>query len=115
MKRSVVIKQLGYEASAGWTTYGTSLADFHCFRAAQRDMKGPQKSRGLKIEDRGSKIRAPRVRRFSILDPRSSILDPRSSILDPLRLFNDPGRAGHRATRIAPRQTGPSRRSARTR
>jgi len=26
MKRSVVIKRLGYEASAGWTTYGTSLA-----------------------------------------------------------------------------------------
>jgi hypothetical protein len=25
-------------ASAGWTTYGASLADFHCFRAAQRDM-----------------------------------------------------------------------------
>jgi len=26
MKRSVVIKRLGYEASAGWTTYGTSRA-----------------------------------------------------------------------------------------
>src|SRR5262245_15012342 len=28
MRRSVVIKRLGYEASAGWTTYGTSLAAF---------------------------------------------------------------------------------------
>src|SRR5882672_460488 len=28
MKRSVVIKRLGYDASAGWTTYGTSLAAF---------------------------------------------------------------------------------------
>jgi len=26
MKRLVIIKRLGYEASAGWTTYGTSLA-----------------------------------------------------------------------------------------
>ncbi len=26
MKRSVIIKRLGYEASPGWTTYGTSLA-----------------------------------------------------------------------------------------
>jgi hypothetical protein len=28
MKRIVVIKRLDYEASAGWTTYGTSLAAF---------------------------------------------------------------------------------------
>src|SRR5262245_65037647 len=28
MRRSVVIKRLRYEASAGWTTYGTSLAAF---------------------------------------------------------------------------------------
>jgi len=28
MKRSVIIKRHGYEASAGWTTYGTSLAAF---------------------------------------------------------------------------------------
>ena len=28
MRHSVVIKRLGYEASAGWTTYGTSLAAF---------------------------------------------------------------------------------------
>jgi hypothetical protein len=32
MKRSVVIKRLGYEASAGWTTYGTSLATFSSFQ-----------------------------------------------------------------------------------
>jgi len=32
MKRSVVIKRLGYEASAGWTTYGTSLAAFSMFQ-----------------------------------------------------------------------------------
>jgi len=43
MKRSVTIKRLGYEASAGWTTYGTSLADFHNFMASQRHMKAPQK------------------------------------------------------------------------
>jgi hypothetical protein len=35
------IKRLGYEASTGWTTYSTSLADFHNFRAARRDMKAP--------------------------------------------------------------------------
>jgi hypothetical protein len=29
--------------SAGWTTYGTSLADFHSFRASPRDMRAPQK------------------------------------------------------------------------
>src|SRR5215510_7735452 len=32
MKRSVVIKRLGYEAPAGWTTYGTSLAAFSLFQ-----------------------------------------------------------------------------------
>jgi hypothetical protein len=31
MKRSVVIKRLDYEASAGWTTYGTLLAAFSLF------------------------------------------------------------------------------------
>jgi len=36
-------KQLDYEASAGWTTYGTWRATFHCFRASRRDMKAPQK------------------------------------------------------------------------
>jgi hypothetical protein len=32
MKRSVVIKRLGYEVSAGWTTYGTSLAAFSLYQ-----------------------------------------------------------------------------------
>jgi hypothetical protein len=32
MKRSVVIKWLSYEASAGWTTYGTALAYFSLFQ-----------------------------------------------------------------------------------
>ncbi len=32
MKRSVVIKRLGYETSAGWTTYGTSPAAFSSFQ-----------------------------------------------------------------------------------
>src|SRR5262245_1172700 len=32
MNRSIVIKRLGYEASAPWTTSGTSLANLHCFR-----------------------------------------------------------------------------------
>jgi hypothetical protein len=29
-----------------WTTYGTSIADFHNFKAAQRDMKAPKKKVG---------------------------------------------------------------------
>src|SRR5262245_59079074 len=33
MRHSVVIKRLGYEASAGWTTYGTSLAAFSLFQS----------------------------------------------------------------------------------
>ena len=32
MRHSVVVKRLGYEASAGWTTYGTSLAAFSLFQ-----------------------------------------------------------------------------------
>jgi len=32
MKHSVVIKRLGYEASADWTTYGTSIAAFSLFQ-----------------------------------------------------------------------------------
>jgi len=32
MKRLVGAKRLGYEASAGWTTYGTSLAAFSFFQ-----------------------------------------------------------------------------------
>ena len=32
MRQSVVIKRLEYEASAGWTTYGTSLAAFSWFQ-----------------------------------------------------------------------------------
>jgi len=38
MKRSVVIKRLDYEASAGWTTYGTSLAAFSLFQSVARGM-----------------------------------------------------------------------------
>jgi hypothetical protein len=41
MKRSVVIKRLGYEASEGWTTYGTTLAAFSLFQVIGRDMKTP--------------------------------------------------------------------------
>ena len=32
MRRSVVIERLGYEASAGWTTYGTLLAAYSSFQ-----------------------------------------------------------------------------------
>src|SRR5262249_57134640 len=46
MSRSVGSKRLGDEAPAGWTTYGTSCVDFHCFRASPRDMKAP-----IKIND----------------------------------------------------------------
>ncbi len=34
-------KQLDYEASAGWTTYGTWRATFHCFRATLGRHGGP--------------------------------------------------------------------------
>jgi len=40
MKRSVVIKRLGYEASAGWTTYGTSLAAFSLFQGISTRYEG---------------------------------------------------------------------------
>ena len=39
MKRSVVIKRLGYEASAGRTTYGTSLAAFSLFQGVATRLK----------------------------------------------------------------------------
>jgi hypothetical protein len=29
------------QASAGWTTYGTSRVAFHCFRASHSDMNDP--------------------------------------------------------------------------
>ncbi len=46
MKRSVVIKRLGYEASAGWTTYGTSLAACSFFqRVATRHFELFRKGR----------------------------------------------------------------------
>jgi hypothetical protein len=32
MRHSVTTKPLGYEASAGWTTYGTSRAAFSLFQ-----------------------------------------------------------------------------------
>jgi hypothetical protein len=38
MKRSVVLERLGYESSAGWTTYGTSLAASSFFQGVARDM-----------------------------------------------------------------------------
>src|SRR5262249_15014875 len=37
MSRSVTTESFGYEASAGWTTYGTWRANFHSFRASPRD------------------------------------------------------------------------------
>ncbi|HZF38686.1 MAG TPA: hypothetical protein VE715_07670 [Blastocatellia bacterium] len=40
MKRSVVIKRLGYEVSAGWTTYGTSLAAFSLFQGIATRYEG---------------------------------------------------------------------------
>jgi len=36
--RSIVIKRLGYEAPAGWTTYDTSLDDFSLFQGVARGM-----------------------------------------------------------------------------
>jgi len=43
MKRSVVIKWLSYEASAGWTTYGTSLAAFSLFQGVATPHEGSSK------------------------------------------------------------------------
>src|SRR5215468_6318648 len=40
MKRSVGAKRLGYEASAGWTTYGTSLAAFLLFQGVSTRCDG---------------------------------------------------------------------------
>jgi hypothetical protein len=40
MKRSVGAKRLGYEASAGWTTYGTSLAAFSLFQGVATQREG---------------------------------------------------------------------------
>jgi hypothetical protein len=72
MKRIVVIKRLDYEASAGWTTYGTSLAAFSLFwGVATRHQSSSEKSRS---EDRVSKIVSLRISRFSIFEPQSSIL-----------------------------------------
>jgi len=51
MKRSVVIKRLGYEASAGWTTYGTSLAAFSLFQGVARDMKAPAENQPRRNEE----------------------------------------------------------------
>ena len=45
MKRSVAIKRLGYEPSAGWTTYGTSLAALSFFQGtAHCDMNDSSKT-----------------------------------------------------------------------
>src|SRR5262245_8825211 len=40
MKHSVVIKRLGYEASAGWTTYGTSLPALSLFQGIAARYEG---------------------------------------------------------------------------
>jgi hypothetical protein len=40
MKHSVVIKRLDYEASAGWTTYGTSPAAFSLFQGISTRYEG---------------------------------------------------------------------------
>ena len=52
MKRSVVIKRLGYEASAGWTTYGTSLAAFSLFQGIVARYEGSPASRGSGLQRR---------------------------------------------------------------
>jgi hypothetical protein len=38
MSRSVIIKQLDDEDSAGWTTYGTSRGAFSLFQGVAREM-----------------------------------------------------------------------------
>ena len=52
MKRSVVIERLGYEASAGWTTYGTSLAAFSLFQGVARDLNDSSKRQPRRNEER---------------------------------------------------------------
>src|SRR5882672_563740 len=52
MKRSVVIKLPGYEASAGWTTYGTSLAAFSSFPGVATRHEGSQ-GRAILLSVRG--------------------------------------------------------------
>ncbi len=47
MKRSVVIRRLGYEASAALDNLRyIARRAFHSFRASQRDVKAPQKISG---------------------------------------------------------------------
>src|SRR5262245_22248367 len=55
MSPSGCSKRLDYEASAGWTTYGTWRATFHCFWASRHDMKAPQKIVGSWLWAVGSK------------------------------------------------------------
>jgi hypothetical protein len=44
MSRSVTVKRLDDEASAGWTTYGTFRAAFSLFQGVvKHDLKAPQK------------------------------------------------------------------------
>jgi hypothetical protein len=48
MKRSGITKRLGYEASAGWTTYGTSLPAFSFFQGvASRHENSSENSRAV--------------------------------------------------------------------
>ena len=46
MKRSVIIKRLGYEASAGWTTYGTSPAAFSLLQGVAAPHEGSSEDSG---------------------------------------------------------------------
>src|SRR5262245_7469927 len=45
MKRSAIIKRLGYEKSAGWTTYSTSHAALSFFQGAATPDEGSSVSR----------------------------------------------------------------------
>src|SRR5262249_45019462 len=54
------------------------------------DLNRYSTARGLRIEDRGSRMAFLHARRYSILDLQSSILDPRSSILNPRSSTLDP-------------------------
>jgi hypothetical protein len=60
MKRSVVIERLGCEASAGWTTYGTSLTAFSLFLGVATRHEDPSE---------------PPCARIASSDP-GSLLDP---------------------------------------
>jgi len=56
MRRSVVIKRLGYEVSAGWTTYGASIAAFSFFQGVATRREGSSENSAREILEVGNLV-----------------------------------------------------------